>query len=133
MARKELFDRYGLFDESLRCCEDYDLWLRVAAFEKFFLVEQRLTVKHGGRPDQVSNYFRMGMDRFRIQALAKLVRQRSVPRYRRDAACQELIHRCAIYGGGCDKHQKKAEASFYLQLADRCRSYLCPDFQEVKP
>lgn len=127
MTRKELFDRYGLFDESLRCCEDYDLWLRVAASEKFLLVEQRMTVKHGGRPDQVSNTFRVGMDRFRIQALAKMVSDISVQQDRRDGACRELIRRCTLYGMGCEKHGKTTEASFYLDLADRCRSHLSPD------
>ena len=125
MARRELFDRYGLFDESLRCCEDYDLWLRVSAYEKFLLVEKRLTVKNGGRGDQVSNLFRIGMDRFRIQALAKLVRDTSVPQDRRNDACQELMQRCTIYGKGCEKHGKTKEASFYLELADLCRSHFC--------
>ena len=125
MARRELFDRYGLFDESLRCCEDYDLWLRVSAYEKFLLVEKRLTVKHGGRGDQVSNLFRIGMDRFRIQALAKLVKDTSVPQDRRNDACQELMQRCTIYGKGCEKHGKTKEASFYLELAEQCRSHFC--------
>ena len=124
MTRKELFDRYGLFDESLRCCEDYDFWLRVAAGEKFLLVEQRLTIKHGGRPDQVSNIFRVGMDRFRIQALAKMVVDKSVQQDRRDGACQELIHRCSLYGRGCEKHGKTVEASFYFDLADHIRPHL---------
>ncbi|NNK58513.1 MAG: glycosyltransferase family 2 protein [Desulfofustis sp.] len=132
MTRRELFDRYGLFDQTLRCCEDYDLWLRVAAFEMFFLVEQQLTIKHGGRPDQVSNYFRVGMDRFRIQALAKLVRDTSVPQDRRDAACQELIHRCTVYGLGCAKHRKQSEASFYLELAEHCRTHLEHQIQGEK-
>ena len=123
MARRELFDRYGMFDESLRCCEDYDLWLRIAAFEKFLLVEKQLTVKHGGRADQVSNLFRMGMDRFRVQALAKLAVDSSVPQNRREAACQELMHRCSVYGKGCEKHGKKREASFYLELAEHCGTH----------
>jgi glycosyltransferase involved in cell wall biosynthesis len=127
MTRKKLFDRYGLFDESLRCCEDYDLWLRVASYEMFLLVEKRLTVKHGGRLDQVSHAFRMGMDRFRIQALAKLVMDTSIPKERRDAAHHELMNRCTIYGMGCVKHGKAAEASFYFELADQSRSCLCRD------
>jgi glycosyltransferase involved in cell wall biosynthesis len=129
MARKELFERYGLFDETLRCCEDYDFWLRVAAFEKFLLVGQRLTVKHGGRADQVSHIFRIGMDRFRIQALAKLISEAAVPQYRRDAACSELIQRCIIYGSGCEKHRKRMEASFYFHLANHCRAHICPDVE----
>lgn len=124
VVRKELFDRYGLFDETLRCCEDYDLWLRVSAFEKFYLVEKRFTVKHGGRPDQVSYRFRTGMDRFRIQALAKLVVAKSLDNDQHRLACDELEKRCTIYGRGCAKHDKNVEASHYLKLADYCRTQL---------
>lgn len=30
VARRSLFSRVGLFDPTLRCCEDHDLWLRIA-------------------------------------------------------------------------------------------------------
>ena len=30
MFRKQWIDRVGLFDETLRACEDWDLWLRMA-------------------------------------------------------------------------------------------------------
>ena len=52
MVRRELFEQVGMFDESLPCCEDYDLWLRVATRYPFLLVDQPLTVKEGGRQDQ---------------------------------------------------------------------------------
>ncbi len=126
MVRRELFDRYGLFDETLPCCEDYDLWLRVSAFEKFYLVDKRLTIKHGGRPDQVSNRFRTGMDRFRIQALAKLIVATSLDNDQHRLACRELEKRCTIYGRGCAKHDKNVEASHYLKLAHYCRTQLYP-------
>ena len=67
MARRELFDRVGLFDESFPCCEDYELWLRASAAHPFLLVDAPLTVKHGGREDQVYVQCKTGMDRFRIR------------------------------------------------------------------
>ena len=118
MVRRELFSRYGGFDETLRCCEDYDLWLRVAPFEPFFLVDKPLTVKHGGRPDQVSNQFRLGMDRFRIQALAKLLRASALSEDQSQKAKAEFVRRCRIYGNGCMKHGRRAEAAYYLELAE---------------
>ncbi len=117
MAHRNLFRRVGLFDETLRCCEDYDLWLRVSAFEPFLLVDRRLTIKHGGRPDQVSTIFRVGMDRFRIQALARLIHTAALSRSQLSDACRELQRRCRIYGAGCMKHDKEDEAAYYFQLA----------------
>lgn len=117
MAHRNLFSRYGLFDETLRCCEDYDLWLRVSAFEPFLLVDRRLTIKHGGRPDQVSSMFRVGMDRFRIQALARLIQTAPLSRNQFREARDELIRRCRIYATGCMKHDKEDEAAYYFQLA----------------
>ena len=125
MARQELFQRHGVFNEALRCCEDYEYWLRVGAFEKFYLVEKRLTVKHGGRPDQVSNLFRVGMDRFRIQALAELLGVSSLKRHQRAALRKELERRCTIYARGCSRHGKEEEAWFYYQLAEFCRTQFC--------
>jgi hypothetical protein len=117
MAHRNLFRRYGLFDETLRCCEDYDLWLRVSAFEPFLLVDRKLTIKHGGRPDQVSAIFRVGMDRFRIQALARLIHTAALKRSQLIDACRELQRRCNIYATGCMKHDKEDEAAYYFQLA----------------
>lgn len=117
MARKELFERYGFFDESLRCCEDYDLWLRIAPFEPFLLVDERLTIKHGGRDDQVSQIYRIGMDRFRIQALANLMETVPLHPEKKSAAGRELIRRCTIFGTGCLKHGRVSEADFYKKLS----------------
>lgn len=117
MVHRELFVRYGTFDETLRCCEDYDLWLRVSSFEPFLLIDKALTIKHGGRPDQVSTHFRQGMDRFRIQALAKLLSTSSIQAGQLENARAEMLRRCTIYGNGCLKHGKQAEADYYFDLA----------------
>ena len=41
MIRKEIFERYGLFDEEYPCCEDYEFWLRISAEEKFCWLRNR--------------------------------------------------------------------------------------------
>jgi len=73
MLHKKLFDEIGLFDESLPACEDYDLWLRVCAIHPVLYVDEALLEKTGGHGDQLSRAY-WGMDRFRLQALAKLLR-----------------------------------------------------------
>jgi len=117
MMHRGVFDTYGYFDETLRCCEDYDFWLRLAPFECFCLVQQQLTVKHGGRPDQVSNAFRTGMDRFRIQSLARLLSSGVLKRQQYQLALEELQRKCSIYADGCIKHQRPLEAAHYQRLA----------------
>ncbi|MGB6972766.1 MAG: glycosyltransferase, partial [Desulfobulbales bacterium] len=52
---RKIFERFGLFDEEFPCCEDYELWLRVSAEQDFLLVDQPLTLKDGGRNDQLSS------------------------------------------------------------------------------
>jgi Glycosyltransferases involved in cell wall biogenesis len=117
MARRELFDRYGLFDESLPCCEDYDLWLRVAYRESFLLVPEPLTGKDGGRPDQLSAIHRQGMDVFRIRALCALLDSGVLQSGQRHEAVAELARKCLIYGHGCAKHGRPEEGEHYMRLA----------------
>jgi glycosyltransferase involved in cell wall biosynthesis len=122
IARRELFDRFGGFDETLPCCEDYDLWLRVGCQEPFLLVPEALTAKEGGRPDQLSVVHRMGMDRFRIRALSNLLEHPDLKPKQRRAAVAELAEKCTIYGYGCIKHGRPEEGGRYLELAARHQS-----------
>ena len=102
IARRELFDAIGLFDERMPCCEDYDLWLRASARYPFLLVDKPLTLKDGGRNDQVSFIHRVGMDKYRITAILKILGQPgSLDSAQRRRAIAELEKKCRIYGTGC--------------------------------
>jgi len=117
MARRELFDRIGLFDETFPCCEDYEFWLRASAAHPFLLVDTPLTIKHGGRPDQVSAQFQTGMDRFRIQALEKLLASTPLTVAQSRLAREELVRKAVLYGNGCLKHGHLEEGQRCLSLA----------------
>ncbi|MDF1614643.1 glycosyltransferase family 2 protein [Desulfurivibrio dismutans] len=119
MARRRLFSELGSFDETLPCCEDYDLWLRLTAHHPVLFIDQPLTEKHGGRPDQVSAQYRVGMDRFRISAITKLLQSGALNREQTELAKRELRKKCQIYGQGCLKHGRTEEGARYLALADR--------------
>lgn len=123
MARRELFDRYGMFTESLPCCEDYDLWLRVGSREPFLLVAEALTGKNGGRPDQLSAIHRLGMDVYRIRSLCGLVDGGGLTADQRRATIAELARKCQIYGRGCIKHGRIEEGQGYLDLAARYQPF----------
>ena len=115
MLRRELFQEVGVFDEDLPACEDYDLWLRIACRYPVYLMGQSLIVKEGGHADQLSARFK-GMDRFRIKALAKLLRESPLNEAQRKSATETLSRKCRIYGAGCLKRGKKTEADYYLEL-----------------
>ncbi|MCW5212038.1 glycosyltransferase family 2 protein [Desulfobulbus sp. TB] len=116
MMQREIFHRYGLFNENMLCCEDYDLWLRVSREEEFLLVDEALTLKDGGRPDQLSALYRLGMDRWRIYSLCLLLEKTSLEAEQYDQVVAELERKCRIYGKGCIKHGRPEEGEYYLTL-----------------
>ncbi|MFC1646367.1 glycosyltransferase family 2 protein [Candidatus Omnitrophota bacterium] len=116
MVKRELLEKVGLFDESLPCCEDYDFWLRVSVKFPVLLIDKPLTLKDGGRPDQVSSIYARGMDKFRIKSIKRLLEENSLDRQQRALALSELEKKCRIYGEGCIKHGRKEEGEYYLNL-----------------
>jgi glycosyltransferase involved in cell wall biosynthesis len=101
---RRLFDEVGLFDESLPACEDYDLWLRVCARFPVLFVDEPLIVKHGGHEDQLSRRH-WGMDRFRIQALKKILAEPDLPDDYRSAAEAMLARKVEIFTRGARKRE----------------------------
>lgn len=73
VIHKDVFAQYGMFDERLPACEDYDMWLRITAHEPVAFVDEPLLTKTGGHEDQLSSRFPV-MDRFRLQSLAGIIR-----------------------------------------------------------
>ncbi len=118
MIHKEIFDRYGFFDEGYPCCEDYEFWLRISAEEKFLLVEESLTLKDGGRDDQLSAIYRTGMDKFRIKAIMKTLASGRLTEEQTGIARRELERKCRIYGTGCIKHGRAEEGRYFLNLPE---------------
>ena len=116
MVRRSIFDKYGYFDESLPCCEDYDFWLRVSVNEEFLLVPRQYTIKDGGRDDQLSVVYRTGMDKYRIRSIVNLLDNNPLTEFQRDLALKELKRKCEIYGNGCLKHGREEEGNYYLRL-----------------
>ena len=117
MIRKTLFDRVGLFDESLPACEDYDLWLRVSCRYPVFLIDEPLIIKQGGHADQLSKA--AGLDKYRIQSLQKLIKNEPLSGLQKQAAEKILQQKCTIYAGGCRKRGREEEAKYYEEFAGR--------------
>lgn len=118
MVHRELFETVGLFNEDFHCCEDYEFWLRVSSRFEFLLVDEPLTIKEGGRDDQLSSQYRIGMDKLRIDAILNILQDPKLSEKNRLLAMDQLKSKCLIYGNGCLKHGKDAEGKRYLDLAN---------------
>lgn len=118
MVKNELFSQVERFDSSLPCCEDYELWLRVSNKYPFLLVDLPLTIKEGGREDQLSFKHRVGMDKYRIYSLEKLIKSGNCTQEHITMAADELARKARIYGKGCVKHGKGKEGAYYIKLAE---------------
>jgi len=114
ILHRRLFKVHGGFDETLPAAEDYDLWLRLTWRYEVGLVDEPLVIKRGGHADQLSAQW--GIDRWRIQALQKLLQDPELPEAHARAARRTLAAKCAIYAQGCEKRGKGPEAEFYRKL-----------------
>ncbi|MEN8257605.1 MAG: glycosyltransferase [Thermodesulfobacteriota bacterium] len=123
MARRDFFNQVGIFDESFPCCEDYELWLRASTSLPFLKIDEPLTYKQGGREDQVSSLFRVGMDRFRIRSMEKVANlERCTPHHRLTLA-HEIVKKAKIYEKGCLKHGRAEEAMIYNEKVKKWQGF----------
>jgi glycosyltransferase involved in cell wall biosynthesis len=115
MMTRQLFSRFGGFDETFPVCEDYELWLRIAAEYSIPLISEPLVVKRGGHPDQLS-HSTWGMDRYRVMAVQRLLRS-GLRGKQRAAAMEVLRAKVAILARGARKRGKEKEADRYDAIA----------------
>jgi len=66
-------------------------------------IDEALITKHGGHDDQLSRQH-WGMDRFRIQALNKIVSEIKLNASDRDAAIKMMVKKINIYLAGAEKY-----------------------------
>lgn len=123
MMRTGLLREIGGFDEELRACEDYDLWLRILSRYPAGLLDETLVIRRAGHPDQLSATV-PALDRFRIRALLKLLAVPGLAGCRRMATAEALAEKCEIYAKGCKRRARLDESEFYLALGAKARSWL---------
>ena len=115
LVHRSVFEEVGFFDESLPACEDFDLWLRITSRMQVLLVDEPLIEKHGGHEDQLSAA--RGLDRYRIQALAKMLQGRGLRADQRLLTEEKLKEKCLVFARGLEKHGKVEEARYYRSLS----------------
>ncbi len=123
LIHQEVFREVGVFDESLPVCEDYDLWLRITQKFEVGYVDEALLNKYGGHEDQLSKAY-SGMDRFRIVALTKSLKQSTLTRDERKMTLKILIEKTEVYLNGAKKRNKRSDVETYESLLNRSAAEL---------
>ncbi len=116
LFRRQVFEEIGGFDEALPACEDYDFCLRYSLRYPIHLIDRPLIIKRGGHPDQLSRQY-WGMDRFRVQALQKLLHLNLKPE-KRELVCREIQRKARVLMDGAVKRGKWDEVGYYQALID---------------
>jgi GT2 family glycosyltransferase len=116
MMRTGLFRALGGFDETMRACEDYDLWLRVLMTQEIVLLDDVLVERRAGHPDQLSATV-PALDRYRILSLIKLLADPRLNSARREATAVVLAEKCAIYAKGLRRRQRDDAAQCVERVA----------------
>lgn len=106
-CQKEFLQTVGCFDDGLKVCEDYDLWLRILQYESIYYIDEQLTTKHAGHENQLS-FTTPLIDTYRIQALEKHLESP----YKKEVI-EELEHKINILLKGARKFDNQKIVSYY--------------------
>ncbi len=130
MLERSLFEEIGTFDQRLIVCEDYDYWLRLSASHQIGLIGEELVEKFGGHADQLSRSQPV-MDRFRVFAIVKLLRETSLNEQQRSASLEELAAKCEVVAAGAAKREKWYSGLYAELAAEALRCMGLPEDQAV--
>lgn len=108
ICESTLLTEMGGFDENLPVCEDYDLWLRIAAKYPIPLIHETLIIKYGGHPDQLS-LSTPAMDRYRVQSLEKILHEEPLSDTQKHELLDELIIKLGYLYEGAVRRRKNAD------------------------
>lgn len=108
LIKKDIFDEIGMFDETLKVCEDYDLWLRFASKYQVHFLNQPLIKKYGGHSDQLSKVDD-GIESYRIRSLKKIMNSGILNKKQKIITKDVLVKKMYIYAKGLKKRNKIRE------------------------
>ena len=108
LFHKTLLDDVGVFDEDLKICEDYDLWLRITVKYPVLYLDEPLIIKYGGHKNQLSKVSE-GIERYRIQTLEKLKQNKKLVPKQKYLVERMLVKKYKIYANGVIKRGRKGE------------------------
>lgn len=114
MMQTDLARSLGGFREDFPVCEDYDLWLKIAAQEEVGFIPEPLIRKYGGHEDQLSH--RKIMDEYRARALWEMRDHPALSNEDRAALLEELEKKRQILIRGYAKHGRLSDAERWRSL-----------------
>lgn len=120
MIRRDLYEEYHGFNESLPACEDYDLWLKITAKEKIGLLDEQLLIRYGGHEDQLSSTVKV-LDKYRVRAMLDLLCIGDLTENQKSHVYTVLSKKSEILANGFKKRGKIKEYERYQKLADKYR------------
>lgn len=106
---RDVFDKTGMFDESMKVCEDYELLLRIAALFKVSYSEKKCIIKRSVTDDQLSASIRH-IESIRLGALKNFIQNnKNLRQDYLDAALEELKRKEAIVLSGLKSSENGTE------------------------
>jgi glycosyltransferase involved in cell wall biosynthesis len=108
VARRRCFEIHGGFDENLPACEDYDLWVRIAAHAPIYQVADSVVCIK--KPRSSPSW---SLDRYRVYALEKAYQSGRLNSEQRQRVADELVARCDVLVEGFRKLNNTERANFY--------------------
>lgn len=128
MFRKNVFDQYGLYDESIPY-EDYEYWLRISRKEKLYYLDREL-VFYRRSEDSMSNFF--GKNAKKKLKTAMYSDQMTIQKYLQYLSKEDRKQTIAAFYSYY--YKVSYDANFYrgfLVAAYKCKKYnseICLDF-----
>ena len=105
MIQRDIFHSLKGFDENLRICEDFDLWLRLSKLTPMYLASAVTIYKHAGEHSQLSASVLL-LEPSRVEALMK---------HKDDKVVQQVIKKkLEVIKKGAEKHQNREMLGFCL-------------------
>jgi len=116
MMKRSLFELSGGFDEKMKACEDYDLWLRITCKFHVGLEPNNLLTRYGGHGGQLS-FTVEALDKYRIEALKKIILSGGLNPKQTKTAKNNLYKRAMILANGALKRMNQKEHEYYAAIA----------------
>lgn len=120
LMHKSIFDDIGYFDEKLKVCEDYDLWLRVTQKYTIGLMYEELIIKNAGHKQLSTSIF--AIDRYHIYSLQKLLNSKF-----KNEIQEEIVRKCNILIKGAKKHQNQKILELYSKMIRNIECQILPE------